>query len=241
MTSAAALPETPDPTHTDSNLETSEKWLNRHFTLVIAILLGLASVVTAWSSFLESTYDGDMATANTKAGVLAAEAESLYLEGNQQYASDSSLFDRLTELEVQSRSTDPAAAGVALESLEVLSFQSLTPEFEAAIEWADAENEADPEMFTHPQGSDEYNEALFGGYHEVKADADAQLALSKQYADVGGQLTLSTVLLAISLFLFGIAAILGVGRIRLVATGSAILIMVVATIITVGAVLTPIG
>lgn len=216
-------------------------WMNRNFELMIAMLLGLASIVTAWASFQASLYDGEMAAANTRAGVLSAEAESLYLEGNQQYLSDSQLFDRLTELQIQSGSADAAAAAVALETIDVLTFQSMSEDFAAAVDWANAENEADPEMFTHPQGDETYIATLFGEYEQVKAGADTELVNSGKFNDLGDQLTLGTVLLAISLFLFGIAAILRTYRTRVLIAGVSTLVMVVATVMTIVVVSTPIA
>lgn len=131
------------------------KWIDRNFEVIIALLLGITSIITAWASYQSSLFDGEMSAANTKAGVLAAEAESMYLEGNQQLTSDAQLFDRLTELGLQATSSDTAAASVASQSIEVLTFQSMTDDFAAAMEWADAENAADPDTFTHPQGNDE--------------------------------------------------------------------------------------
>lgn len=219
----------------------TEGWLGRNFELFVAVLLGIASIITAWASFQASLYDGEMAAANTKAGVLAAEAESLYLEGNQQFVSDGQLFDRITELEIQTTSADPAAAAVAAETIDVLSFQSMTEEFAAAMEWAAAENEADAAFFTHPQASEEYQAALFGGYEEVKAQADAELERSGKYNELGDQLTLGTVLLAISLFLFGIAALLRGLRMRLIITGVSTVVMVVATVMSIIVVTTPVS
>lgn len=216
-------------------------WMEHNFELVIALLLGIASIITAWASYQASLYDGEMAAANTRAGVLAAEAESLYLEGNQQYLSDGQLFDRLTELGVQEGSADPAAAAVATETIEILSFQSMTEDFSAAMDWANAENEADPEFFTHPQASEDYQSALFGGYQEVKDEADTALTSSGKYNELGDQLTLATVLLAISLFLLGIAALIRGTRTRYVITGVATVVMVVATVISVVVVSVPVA
>lgn len=220
---------------------TQGKWLDRNFELVIAILLGIASIVTAWASYQSSLYTGEMTTANTKAGVLAAEAESLYLEGNQQFANDAQLFNRLSELDVQAESEDAAAAAVAVESAEVLRFQSLSDDFAAAMEWAEAENAADSGVFTHPQASEEYSEALFGEYEKVKADADAQLERAGSLSALSDRLSLNTVLLAIALFLFGIAALLRTQRTRMLVTAVATVVMVVATVMTVMVVTTPLA
>ncbi len=236
----------PETTTTDAaapshGAGTKKHWIERNFELVIAVLLGIASIITAWASYQASLYDGEMATANTKAGVLSAEAESQYLEGNQQYTSDGQLFDRLTELGVQERSTDPATVAVASETIELLTFQSMTDTFKAAMEWADAENAADPDTFTHPQASEDYQQELFGTYQETKAQADAQLKRSSDYNNLGDQLSLATVLLAISLFLFGIAALIRGVRIRYIITGVSTVVMVVATVISIVVVTTPLA
>lgn len=214
-------------------------WIEQRFELLIAILLGIASIITAWASYQASLYDGEMAAANTQASVLSAEAESQYLEGNQQYVSDGQLFDRLTELNLLAKSADEAAAAVASETVEVIKFQSMTEAFATAIEWADAENVADPETFTHPQASEEYQQALFGGYEETKAKADAAIEKSAKFNDLGDQLTLATVLLAISLFLFGVAALIRTMRTRYVLTGVATAVMIIATVLSIIVVSTP--
>lgn len=215
--------------------------MDRNFELVIAVLLGIASIVTAWASYQASLYDGEMASANTRAAVLAAEAESLYLEGNQQFVSDGQLFQRLTELEIQAGGSDAAAAAVAQETVEVLTFQSMTEEFAAAMGWAASENSADPDVFTHPQASEEYQRHLFGGYEEVKAEANAAMEKSNRFNDLGDRLTLGTVLLAISLFLFGIAAILRSTRMRLLITSVSTVVMVAATALSIVVVATPVA
>jgi hypothetical protein len=234
-------------TSTGSTTETVEQhggalgWFHRHTELVIAILLGIASIVTAYASFQSSLFDGEVNRLNTKAGVLAAEAESFYLEGNQQYVSDAQLFDRVTELSIIADGPDPAAAAIAQETIDVLLFRSATEAFSAAMDWAVVENEADPTMFTHPQLSEDYLATLFGGYEETKALADAALADAAFVGDLGDRLTLNTVLLAISLFLLGVAAILRTRSVRVLLAGVATTILVVATVLTIVVVSTPIA
>lgn len=215
-------------------------WFFQHTELSIAILLGLASIVTAYASFQSSLYDGEVARLNTEASVLAGEAESLYLEANQQYVQDAQIFDRLTELQIEAASDDPTIAAIAAEKIDVLTFQSVSDDFAAAIAWADAENAADPSTFTHPQLSEDYQAALFGPYADTKAQADATLARSAVYNDLGDRLTLNTVLLAISLFLLGVAAILRTRSVQLVLAGTATAIVVVATVLTTIVVTTPV-
>jgi len=58
---------------------------------------------------------------------------------------------------------------------------------------------------------------------------------------LGDQLTLATVLLAISLFLFGIAALISGARTRYLITGVATAVMVIATIVAIIVVATPVA
>lgn len=214
-------------------------WFHRNTELVIAILLGLASIVTAYASFQSSLFDGEVNRLNTEASVLSGEAESLYLEANQQYVSDGQLYDRLTELAIIADGPDAADAAIAIETIEVLTFQSVTEDFAAAMAWADAENDADPEFFTHPQASEDYLAALFGPYADMKDQAQTALAASAVFNDLGDRLTLNTVLLAISLFLLGVAAILRTRRVRELLAGVATTIFLVATVLTIVVAMSP--
>ena len=66
----------------DAPSTTPQTFINRHLGLIIAILLGLVSIVTAYASFQSALYDGQMTQKYTIGSNLATEAESLYLEGN---------------------------------------------------------------------------------------------------------------------------------------------------------------
>ena len=82
-------------------------WLRRHFEMVIAILLGLASILTAYASFQAALYNGEIDALQTRAGMLSAEAESQYLEGNQQFLRDAQVFDQITQLQLAVDGPDP--------------------------------------------------------------------------------------------------------------------------------------
>ena len=99
---------------------------------------------------------------------------------------------------------------------------------EAAIEWADAQNEADAELYYSPLDNEDYQDFLFASYYELKEQADATIAEGNQANVYGDRLTLTTVLMAISLFLLGIAAVVGTFRTRLVLGGISIVIFLVA-------------
>jgi len=176
--------------------------------LLIVILLGVVSVVTAYASFQAALYGSKMDSFYAQSTRLTSEAESAYLEGNQQYVQDSSTIARLLELEVEMQSSDPTLAQLATDKHELLSFVAVSNELASAIEWADEENAADPEFYTPPQNDDDYLAALFGGWSELNDDAATATSAGDEANTFGDRLTLNTVLFAVSLFLLGVGAVL---------------------------------
>src|SRR5690606_11412056 len=76
--------------------------------LLIVTLLGIVSIASAWSSFQSSLYGGIQSASYAQAQTLQTEAESLYLEANQQYIRDGQTLARLNELSLLTESPDPA-------------------------------------------------------------------------------------------------------------------------------------
>lgn len=176
--------------------------------LIIVIMLGIVSVVTAYASFQAALYGSKMDSFYAQSTRLTAEAESAYLEGNQQYVQDSATLARLLELEVEMSATDPVIAQLATEKHELLSFVSVSDELASAIEWSDAENEADPNFYTPPQNDDAYLESLFGTWSVLNDEAAEATVNGDEANTYGDRLTLNTVLFAVSLFLLGVGAVL---------------------------------
>jgi len=203
-------------------------FLRSNIEVFLAVLLGLVSIATAYASFQSSLYDGNQAQAYTNGSNLSTEAESLYLEGNQQYVQDAQLFDRLTDLRLDIESPDPAVSAAAQGKYDVIYFQSVSDDFDNAIQWADAQNEADPELYYSPLDNEDYQAALFGSYAETKDRAVATIGEGDSANSLGDRLTLTTVLMAISLFLLGIAAVVREFRIQIILGIVAITIFLVA-------------
>ena len=206
--------------------------LRKNVELSIAILLGLVSIVTAYASFQSSLYDGAMTQNYTVGSNLSTEAESLYLEGNQQYVQDAQLYDRLTDLQLDTFNPDAAVATAAQEKYDVIYFQSVSEAFDLAIQWANEQNAADPALYFSPLDNEDYQASLFGGYADTKDQADATIAKGDVANGLSDHLTLNTVLMAISLFLLGIAAVVSIFQMKLIMGGTAIVIFLTAAIMT---------
>ena len=194
--------------------------------LVIAILLGLVSIATAYASFQGALYGGLSDDSNNLAIAQSTEAESLYLEGNQQLMQDTQIFNDLSVLQVAINAGDP----LAQEQYDQLYFQGVSEDFGAAIDRAAAQTEADPEFFYSPLDDEDYQNTLFSPY----ADKSAEAAATKVKADAQGAhgdlLTLYTVLMAIALFLLGVAALVKQRRTQYVLIGTGVVLSAVAII-----------
>jgi len=195
--------------------------------LVIAILLGVVSIATAYASFQGALYDGQSADKNNIAIAQSTEAESLYLEGNQQFMQDTSVFNDLSVLKVSIDNGDE----IAQQQYDQLYFQGVSEDFGAAIERAQAQTDADPEFFYSPLDDEEYQNVLFSSYADKSAEAEKSKAAGDELGAQSDRLTLYTVLMAISLFLLGIAALVSQRRTQFVLMGTGVVISAVSIVL----------
>lgn len=215
----------------DARTDEPAKLFGINLAVIVAILLGIVSTATAWVSFQASLYDSSMAGAYQKATDLSTEAESLYLEGNQQFILDTQVWNRLSELAVVTSSEDLDAADDAQATYDTLMFQSVSEDLAAAIEWADAENAADPTMWTSPLDNEEYLDSLFAEYELVKAQSVEVRAEGDKANNLSDKLGLYTVLLSIALFLLGIAAAVAQRKVTLMLAGTGTAVFLVALVL----------
>ncbi|MBU1588339.1 MAG: hypothetical protein KKH51_10390 [Actinobacteria bacterium] len=206
-------------------------FLRKHTEVIIAILLGVVSIATAYASFQSSLYGGQQAQAYTVGTNLSTEAESLYLENNQTFVQNSQLWQTLTELRLDIANPDPAISEAAQIKYDTIYFQSVSDDFGAAIERADAENEANPDFYVDPSDDEDYQASLFTEYADTKDKADKTIKEGDLANTYGDRDTLATVIMAVSLFLLGIAAVVTAYRVKLIMGAVAVAIFVVAIVI----------
>jgi hypothetical protein len=195
--------------------------------LVIAILLGIVSIATAYASFQGALYDGQSGDKANQAIAESTEAESLYLEGNQQFMQDTQIFNDLSVLQVAINQGD----ALAQEQYDQLYFQGVSEDFGAAIDRAAAQTEADPEFFYSPLDDEEYQAVLFTPYADKLEASEATKAEAEELGNQSDKLTLYTVLMAISLFLLGIAALVKRPRTQYVLVGTGVVISAVSIVL----------
>ena len=157
MTDAPATPADTADTATSKSFPGFLRRLVRgDLELLIVFLLGIVSVATAYASFQSALYDSQMAGAYARGSNAQTEAESLYLEANQQYILDVQTWARLTELTTDMDSADPALAAAASAKFDSIYFVSVGEDFEAPITWSQEQNDADPDNYTAPFDSEDY-------------------------------------------------------------------------------------
>jgi len=181
----------------------SAPWWQRHVELIVVILLGIVSVATAYTSFQSALYDGQRADAISLSEAAGTEAESLYLEGNQQYVQDSQTIQQLAVLQIAAANGD----AVAQAQYDELYFIAVSEELDAAIQNAAALDESDPDFWHDPQADEDYRSTLFGAYGEKQLESEELRDQGNGYNRAADTLGLYTAIMAITLFLLGIAAV----------------------------------
>jgi hypothetical protein len=209
-----------------------QRFLRAHLEFIIALLLGLVSIVTAYASFQATVYNGETQKYYTDGTNLRTKAESFFVEDNQTFVQDAQLYDRLTELWIDAGNPDPAISGPAAQKYDALYAQSVSDSFDAAIRWAEDENLKNPDSVVNPTESTTYVDDLFADYKSLKADSHAAIDAGDAASRLSDRLTLNTVLLALSLFLLGIAALVKIFRVKITLVSVAVVIFIVAATAT---------
>ena len=206
-----------------ASIATVDPWWKRHVELIVVILLGVVSVATAYTSFQSSLYGGQSDDKMSQSEAAGTSAESLYLEANQQYVSDGQTIQQLSMLQVAVDAGDQ----IAQAQYDQLYFVAVSEELDAAIQAAAAQDEAEPEFWHNPQSDEAYQAALFGGYAVEQARSEALRAEADALGLQGDTLGLYTPLMAITLFLLGVAAVVRrpMTQWMLIITGTAIFLV----------------
>ena len=182
-------------------------WFSKFAEVIIVTLLGIVSVSTAYVSFQASLYDSKMFQEYAIGQSLKTEAESMYLEANQQYTQDAQTLVALDQLSVEMKSSNAEVSQLASEKYDAVYYGGVSDVFNGAIERTTALNEQSPDEYISPQDDEAYLDELFGAYNEQSAAATDQMKKGDEYNSHGDKLILYTVLMALCLFLLGIAAV----------------------------------
>ncbi len=210
-------PTEPPPFAPTDTLEPPE--VSSRFDLVIVLLLGLAATLAAFASYQSSLLGGDSLKEFSKAAVSSDQAGQYWNDGYSEYTTDQVQWVGYS----QAKSTGNT-------KLVAYYREHLMENYMAdAVEWfEDPANEADTpfdEVKDNPYRIKAWEKAK-----KLDDLADEQQTKGERLDKWGDSYDLNAVLLALALFMLGLAAVLHQRRSKLILTGIGVLICIGSSI-----------
>ena len=182
-----SLDELPNSDHSSS--------LRQRVEFFAAVILGLAGVAAAWSSYQAARWSGVQATEFTQAQALLMESTRESAAGDAERAIDVMTFSAWIE-----------AYARGDERLMTFYRQRFRPEFATAFEvWLGSEPQTNPDAASTPFVMQQYDRARTAAAAELENRAQAAFERGRSANEVGDRHVLSVVLFATVLFMAGIS------------------------------------
>ena len=173
--------------------------------LIIVIFLGITAVATAWSAWQQNLHGGLQNQMYTTSTQLTAEGNSMYNEAANYLSQDMNIWNQISSLRIDLAFAEDMQDAFEVEKIEYKLDQIMADnvfgEFEQAIEWADAQTD-----YASPFDNEDFVDSYFVEAQEKFAEAELTMELGNTHGSQGDSQGLVTVLLAVVLFLLGIAA-----------------------------------
>ncbi len=177
----------------------------RGFDVLIATLLGVAAVATAWAAYQAALADGRSSEQYNRSVALTDQASQSYNEGNQALVQDQAVFLEYVKA-IQADDADLAA---------YVHDTLMSDDLVAAVDWWTKQpGDTYPTPFVEENPA--YDIAAFADASRLDDQATTAFRKAKAENQKGDRYTLVTVILAAALFLLGVA---GVTRVRVVELG----------------------
>ena len=197
------------------------------------ILLAFATVLTAWSAFQSTKWNGSEAVHFANASALRTESAKADDTANAQQVVDVETFVSWASAVADERRTDPSAStgpdGAYVPEPDALSgflFERLRDEFQPAVEaWLAEDPLQDPEAPPTPFDMPEYQLAEQERAEQLDVDADEEAKVARRDNQRGDNYVLATVLFASVLFFAGLSGKLGSTRNRLITITFAVVLL----------------
>ena len=174
--------------------------------VLIAILLGVTAILTAWAGWVGSLHGGNQATNYTQSNNLSSMGNSMYNEAAQDLMQDmllwNTIYDYAFDAEIAELNNKPAEAELIQTKIETLIQDNCSERFAEAIDWALAQEED-----VSPFDMEGYVDGYFADANAVLEEADALLEEGKTDNANGDAYGLVTVIYSLVLFLLGIVGI----------------------------------
>lgn len=221
MTDRPAAPPPADDAHTSDAVGDVEERTGQRLGVVAAVLLGLATVATAWAAYQANLWNGVMSTEFNESVRLSTDAGKLYQEGDALSTLDANLW---VEWALATTEGNAGAADYIAGSLFSEPMVAAVAEWEAAGDDAPA-SPFDLEGYAQPQWAE--GDAL-------EAESQAATERAQEANQTADDYVLVTVLLAVVLFSAGIAATLDAVRLKMafLASGTVVFVVSVGLLVT---------
>lgn len=182
--------------------------------LVAAILLGLAGLLTAYAAYYGGLAGGDAIKGYSEAAISRNEANGYYADYGQKVAQDTNIF---LQYAIAAQAGNDTSAQFIRDRL-------FSPELETAyVAWEKLEGDNDVPT---PLDTPDYVLEDFTTYQQEFAKSQKEFDDAATKDDLGDNLDLASIFLAVALFLAGIAALFKVRRISIaLLCGSAVVII----------------
>ena len=195
--------------------------------LIIAILLGVTAILTAWASWISSLHGGNQATNYTESNNLSAMGNSMYNEASQNYMQDMILWntinDYMIDREIAEMKGNRDEAKLIDEQIQALIDDNCTDEFEEAVYWAMEEG-------VTPFDKEGFTDSYYTEAEKTLDEADAILEQGKLDNAHGDAYGLVSVLYSVVLFLLGIVGIFKKYTNRMIVLIVSCVLLLIATI-----------
>jgi hypothetical protein len=191
---------------------------DRRIDIIAAVLLAVAAVATAWSSYQASRWTGEQAKAFATASASRVESTRSSNLANAQTQIDVAVFIQWVDARLQGE----ADLGAFYE-------ERFRDEFKPAFRaWLRTNPFEDPSAPPSPFAMDEYQLAATQEADELSATAEASAELARRYIQRATNYVLGVVLFATSLFFAGISTKLNSTSLRGVILGVGCLVFLAA-------------
>lgn len=187
----------------DDPIEQKKTFISpKRLETVVAILLGVTTLLSAWASWIGSLHGGIQSINFTKSNNMASEGTAEYNMGMQLYLSDYMTWNVLREymfdLDTAKADGDQAEIDLLSEKIETFKKQNISETLAEGMKWMEENGEDNP--FIMPGMTEKYFESA-----QSKIDQSRELLEEgKRDNTKGDSYNLVTVIFSLTLFLLGI-------------------------------------
>lgn len=197
--------------------------------IIVAILLGVTALLTAWATWIGSIHSGNQATNYSTSNNLSAEGNSSWNEASQLYMQDMMTWNTLSSLIIDlsyaEDKNDKDEIARLSDKIDQIIADNCTEEFAEAIAWA-----MEQEEYASPFEMEGFVDSYYEEALDLLIEADEVLEQGKIDNTHGDSFNLVTVIYSLALFLLGIVGILKKLPNRIILICFAGVIILIATI-----------